>query len=260
MSSEKVSLIPVHPFVQSFVLSIIYNIRAKNFEYEEKDIVDADLVPQVSERVMMASMGTKSSGMGDGKLEMGNGELEMERTQEKVEVRKRDMSALIAPIGSKVDGRNFGVGGMRESRMIRPEIGGQTMANNSIAMPSVARQPYAMDVTPALVQPAEGVSYGNSYGKIVPLLNDPSVSSIECLGADKPIMVIRIGELQRTRISLNELEIRKLLEGVADLAHVPLLEGVFRVVVNGLNVNAVVSGMIGSRFVIKKATAYGLLE
>ncbi|MFH0808165.1 MAG: hypothetical protein V1888_00940 [archaeon] len=248
MSSEKVSLIPVHPFIQSFVLSIIYNIRAKNFEYEEKNIVDADLVPQVSERVMMASMKERAV-VAPRYIEKG-----------KVEIRKRDMSALIAPIGSKVDSRNLGVGGMRESRMIRPEIRGQTMINNSIAMPPVAEQPHFMNVAPALVQLAGGVSYGDNYGKIIPLLNDPSVSSIECLGADKPIMVIRIGQLQRTRISLNELEIRKLLEGIADLAHVPFLEGVFRVVVNGLNVNAVVSGMIGSRFVIKKATAYGLLE
>ncbi len=251
MSSEKVSLMPVHPFVQSFVLSIIQNIRARNFEYEERKVVDADLVPRVSERVMMASMGEKALGAPE------------KINRKRVEVRRRDMSGLVAPLELNVAKRrvvprniiprkdNRQAGMMASTYPIAPA--------NNVVVPNVS-QPAAVDMTPVPMQPAEGVVYGKSYGKILPLLNDPSVSSIECLGQGKPVMIIRVGQVQRTKISLNELEIKGILEGVADSAHVPLLEGVFRVVVDGLNVNAVVSGMIGSRFVIKKATAYGLLE
>ena len=98
------------------------------------------------------------------------------------------------------------------------------------------------------------------YGKITPLLNDPSVSTIECQGAGKPVMVIRAGQKQVTKIVLSVKEIKDVLDKVSDAAHIPLLEGVFRAAVDNFSINAVISEMIGSRFVIKKATPYGLLE
>jgi len=47
---------------------------------------------------------------------------------------------------------------------------------------------------------------------------------------------------------------------VARILRQPLMDGVFRASVEGFSINAVVSEMVGSRFVIKKSTAYGLLE
>lgn len=105
------------------------------------------------------------------------------------------------------------------------------------------------------------VVYGEKeYGKISPILNDASVSTIECLGKGKELMIIRAGQKQRTRIVLDAKEIRAVLDRVADEAHIPLLEGVFRASVKGFSISAVLSELVGSRFVIKKSTAYRLLE
>jgi len=85
---------------------------------------------------------------------------------------------------------------------------------------------------------------------------DPSVSTIECSGAGKPLMIIRAGQKMGTKISLSAAEIKEVLQKVSDAVHIPLLEGVFRAAVDNFSINAVISEMIGSRFIIKKQTPY----
>ena len=169
----------------------------------------------------------------------------------KVEVKKRDMSALIAPIELPV---------IRKTTIpIKQIIPPQAQPAAPVVAPQKTAEPVGMDVAP--VTPVSGiVDEGGVYGKISPLLNDPSVSSIECLGAGKELMILRVGQKQRTRIVLTKEDIQGILDKVADEAHVPLLDGVFRASIKGFSINAVVSGVIGSKFVIRKATAYNLLE
>ncbi|NPE26825.1 hypothetical protein HNV12_02370 [Methanococcoides sp. SA1] len=215
------------------------NIREKNFDYEDRYVVHADLVPKVSNKVMAASM------KGDRVGGMQTGIVERSPTMRMV---KRDMSHLVAPIRR---------GPMRQ----RPIL--QVMPPRPAFVPqqAVAPQP-VQTAAPATTMPApQGqVTLTQDYGKIMPLLDDPSVSNIECPGPDKPLFVVRVGQRQITKITLNPLEIRALLEKFAEAAHIPLLEGVFRVTVDGMNVSAVISEMLGSKFVIRKATPYGLLE
>jgi len=104
------------------------------------------------------------------------------------------------------------------------------------------------------------VGLDQKYGKITSLLNDPSVSTIEYQGAGKPITVIRAGERQITNINLSVGEIKEILKKISDATHIPILEGVFRAAVDNFSINAVVSEMIGSRFIIRKQTAYSILE
>jgi len=229
MNSKETSLISAHPFIQRFVFSIIQNIREKNFNYEERVVIHADLVPKVSENVMKASMKWRPSKV----PEVGNINIK------KPEIKKRDMNGLVAPL------RNH-----------RSGVGGQVVKVRPVASPARVVKKAAMDVA----HQGGGAVSRDSYGKLEPLFGDPSVSTIECLGEDKELMIIRAGQRQRTRISLNRVEIRGILERAADEAHVPLLEGVFRAALPSFSINAVISDVIGSRFVIKKATAYNLLE
>ncbi|MFH1452199.1 MAG: hypothetical protein ABIF88_03440 [archaeon] len=92
----------------------------------------------------------------------------------------------------------------------------------------------------------------SSYGKLDPLLRDPSVHQIECPGAGKLVSVIRMGQRQITKIVLTASEIKQIIENVSNAAHIPLLNGVFRAVVDDFSISAVISDMIGSRFVMKK--------
>jgi len=236
MNQENISLIPMHPFVRQFVLSIIRNIRGEEFDYREKPVVHADMVPKGSKSVRVASMTTSPMPKS----------IEVEKSPIKITPKRRDMSALAAPI--------------RRAPQSRPQ---RMMPSRQIMAPTRASPP----VTPAggTVAPpapssgAQGI-ISDGYGKITPLLDDPSVSTIECEGADKPIMILRAAQRQKTRIALNKDEIQTILDKVADEAHIPLLEGVFRAVASGFSINAVISKMIGSRFVIKKSNAYAMLE
>jgi len=108
--------------------------------------------------------------------------------------------------------------------------------------------------------PESNVGLSQDYGKVTPLLNDVSISTIECFGAGKPLMVVRAGTRQPTKIVLGGDDINEFLDKVSDAVHIPILEGVFRAAVDNFSVNAVISEIIGSRFVIKKQTAYAMFE
>jgi hypothetical protein len=207
MSSEEVSLIASEKFIQKFVYAIIQNIRARNFAYEEKHVIHAEMVPRVSEKVMQASL------------------------REKVTSRVK-MPVVVAPP-------------VVPMRRVAPRV-----------VPQV-RAPQPIMPLPAAPQ---GAGLSQDYGKITPLLNDVSVSTIECQSAGKPLMIIRAGQKMSTKISLSAAEIKEILQKISDAVHIPLLEGVFRAAADNFSINAVISEMIGSRFVIKKQTAYALLE
>lgn len=197
MNSEEISIIATEPFVLEFISTIIQNIRAKNFVYEERQVIHADLVPKVSTKVMHASLGEKTT---------------------------------IPTI-------------KKELKTISPKIK---------AAPIISHP----QITPPMAPKGAQTQLSQEYGKITLLLNDPSISTIECQGAGKPIMVIRIGQKQITRIVLSAKDIKIILDKVSDAAHIPLLEGVFRAAVDNFSINAIISEIIGSKFVIKKQVNY----
>jgi len=226
MNPKQISTIALEPFIQKFVFTIIKTIQMHNLQYEKRQVIHADLVPRVSERVMQASLMDK-------KFPTVNEDVITSV------VPKRDMSELIAPI----------------RKPIAPRI------------PMQVAQPIQQLMSPRqipqqvnLLKAQKEIGLSQDYGKITPLLNDPSVSSIECQGVGKPLMIIRAGQRQITRITLSAKEIKEILQRISDAVHIPILEGVFRAAVDNFSVNAVISSMIGSRFVIKKQTAYALLE
>lgn len=241
--NEDISLISIHPLVRRFVLNIVRDIREKRYSYEVREVVHADMVPRVSEKVMQASMGEKKIGV----KAMNKSIVDSAPViTKRVGVRKRDMSELVAPIKVRSRPQNI----VQVAQPVSPPV-------QAPVIPEVSA-PAVVDV----VQPPQSdrVELKGDYGKIMPLLGDETISTIDCPGPDKPIFVVRMGQREITKISLNVLEIKELLEKFADVAHVPLMEGVFRVSVDGMNVSAVVSEMLGTKFVIKKATAYNLLE
>lgn len=89
-------------------------------------------------------------------------------------------------------------------------------------------------------------------GKLRGLINDSSVASIECLGPNTELNIFRAGQKMRTKIILSKEDIERILEEISDKAMIPLTEGVFRVIVNNLMINAVISEVVGTKFMIKK--------
>lgn len=144
-----------------------------------------------------------------------------------------------------------------------PKVRGHKMESSIVHEPKKVLHPVAhkpLQYTPRPKPNPHPAILTSDYGKLNVLLKDDSVSSIECPGAGKQIIVINMGQRQFTQIVLTEEEIKNFLGMIADKAHVPLIEGVFRAAVDNFVVHAVVSEMVGNRFVIKKQTPYSLLE
>ena len=200
MKSESIKL-ENSPFVRAFTLSVIKTILSQKVSYEERRVINADLVPRTSDRVIQASFKKK----------------------------KFLKNELAQPI---------------------PE------PTRKISM-----QPaFAQQQIPQFPATSQQTTLTQDYGKINPLLQDPSISSIECPGPGKDLIIIRAGQKQSTKISLSPQEIKNLLKKIAESARVPLLEGVFRAAIDNFVINSVVSEVIGSRFIIKKQTPYAMLE
>jgi len=88
-------------------------------------------------------------------------------------------------------------------------------------------------------------------GKLNPLIQDSAVQSIECNGAEETILV-RVPMERNTGILLTNEEIDDIIYRFSEAAKIPITEGIFRVAVGKLILSAIVSSVIGSKFIIKK--------
>ncbi len=88
--------------------------------------------------------------------------------------------------------------------------------------------------------------------KLNPLIKDPAVKIIECNGPDEHIIVRGKMGVHPTNIVLGKEEINKIIETFSQAAYIPTHEGVFRVVAGRLILSAIISQVVGSKFMIKK--------
>ena len=253
MSSENISVIAREPFINKFIYTVIKTIRSHNLNLEDRHVIDSDLVPKFSESVMHASLVEK--------IIPAAVEVEPPKVPKH---QHRDMSMLVAPIRNKPIRRHqMQIPAPTVPQHMTPSKPLAPVAPVGDAVPQKAfevKRPEGETMVAEVPAAKEEVQLSADYGKITPLLNDPSVSTIECQGPKKQVMIIRAGQRQLTRIVLSAEDIKGILQKVSDTIHIPLLEGVFRAAADNFSINAVISQMIGSRFVIKKQNAYALLE
>lgn len=91
-------------------------------------------------------------------------------------------------------------------------------------------------------------------GKLDPFIKDPGVQIIECNGPDEKIIVKTPAE-KPTNVTLTKEEIDKVIQKFSEVSKIPIQEGIFRVAVGNLLLSAIISGVIGSKFIIKKLRA-----
>ncbi|MBP7708211.1 hypothetical protein KA107_00880 [Candidatus Pacearchaeota archaeon] len=91
-----------------------------------------------------------------------------------------------------------------------------------------------------------------SYRRIFPILKDPLVTHIECKGPNIPIAVVKGGRNQLTNVTLTREEIDEYLNSISEKTRLPLVEGVFHVLVDNYYLNAILSNSIEPSFIIKK--------
>ncbi len=89
--------------------------------------------------------------------------------------------------------------------------------------------------------------------KLNPLIKDPAVKTIE-VNPDKKVIVTGTMGTKPTNIILSKEEIDKIIKKFSEATKIPINEGIFRVVVGRLILSAIISEVVGSKFIIKKMT------
>jgi len=87
--------------------------------------------------------------------------------------------------------------------------------------------------------------------KLNPFIRDPAIQMIECNGPDMNI-IVKTPAKKTTNIKLNEEEIDEVIKIFSEVTRIPASQGVFRVAVSNLILSAIISEVIGTKFIIKK--------
>lgn len=93
-------------------------------------------------------------------------------------------------------------------------------------------------------------------GKLNSLINDPLVKNIECNGPGQNVVIVGIMGRKKTNIFLSKEEISEIVKKFSETTKIPIHEGIFRAVAGKLIFSAIISNLLGSKFIIKKMT-YG---
>jgi hypothetical protein len=89
-------------------------------------------------------------------------------------------------------------------------------------------------------------------GKLNPLIQDGNVRAIECNGPDENIIVKGSFGSKKSNIILNRDEVNQTLQRFSEASKIPIHEGVFKIVVGRLMLSAIISDVVGSKFIIRK--------
>lgn len=201
-------------FLKKFTLAVLQVVEKRDFNIvpKTKEIIDADLVPELSHELLR-----------------------------EFELNKRLMQKL------------------KEVESISST---QTQTTQPSRQKGTPKQKPQAPRVPQPPQPSQPQEEGETHGfeKILPMLSDYSVSRIQCIAPNKPLIIVRTGQRYITKIALTAQEITDVFKGVSDQAHIPLIEGPFKVSLKEYTVNGINTRVANARFIIQKQTAYSLLE
>ena len=111
---------------------------------------------------------------------------------------------------------------------------------------SAARPAAALPAAPA----APAIAQAIDLGKINPFVADHSITEIEC-NAGKAVTIKKEGKEEETTLTLNEREVRGMIEKFSQATKIPL-DSMFKALYENLTINAIISDIIGSRLLITK--------
>jgi hypothetical protein len=90
------------------------------------------------------------------------------------------------------------------------------------------------------------------FGKIDGLIFDPLVKEIECNGPNQPILIRGSTGTKEVNLALTREEIDDLIKEFSDASKIPVHEGLFKVFTGRFSFSAIISEIIGSKFIITK--------
>jgi hypothetical protein len=269
MNSQQVSLLARNSFIKAFTFQIIKNIRENKIDYKFEEKIDNELIPKFNEKGKASILEPKKEEKksqkyipfipkkkiykkprieGIFKLSKSEGEIPREVLIHKeppiINIKPKPLiTPKIIPLEKKI------IKEAPKEKITEPPkvIPHPVMKVTSILPKATPKTPKQIPIL------RQEIAQGNQgYEQLQLLLKDPSVSLIECSGAKKPLSIIRRGRKQPTQITLTEEDIKRYLKEISEKTHIPLLEGVFRTIIGPISINAVISEIIGSKFIIKK--------
>lgn len=106
---------------------------------------------------------------------------------------------------------------------------------------------------------SKGVSSSNAnnqdntkLGSLIYLLSDPNVSSLECPGPGKPIVLNKSGSMESSSMTFSQEEIKTVMDEVARKTGQKFDSGFVKAAVGNFIISAVISEFVGTRFVMQK--------
>src|SRR3989339_805872 len=115
-----------------------------------------------------------------------------------------------------------------------------------------ARGPMQRQTTPIMVG-ADFSKIGSERLKyLIFLMSDGSVSSIECPGPGKQLILNKMGIVSPTGVSLTAEEINDIMKEISRRTRIPINQGLFKTAFDNLILTAVVSEFVGTRFLIER--------
>jgi hypothetical protein len=130
---------------------------------------------------------------------------------------------------------------------------GQRMPSLMSQQPQRApRAPMQRQTTPIMVG-ADFSNIGSERLKyLLFLMSDGSITSIECPGPEKQLIINKSGIVNPTGVSLKTEEIDGIIKEVSKRTRIPINQGLFKTAFDNLILTAVVSEFVGTRFLIER--------
>lgn len=101
---------------------------------------------------------------------------------------------------------------------------------------------------------------GFDLGKLEIFIRDPLMQSIECPGPNKNLFVKKRNKTQVTNTTLTQEEITEIIKTFSEYARIPPIRGILKAAVGDLIISAIISEVVGSRFIINQITPYSIIE
>ena len=94
-------------------------------------------------------------------------------------------------------------------------------------------------------------------GKLNAFVRDPMVAAVECNGPGEEIIVVGKMGRKRTGVQLDKEEVNRIVNMFSMQTKIPVGEGVYNVVYGKFQFSAIISDILGAKFIIKKMN-YGI--
>jgi len=114
------------------------------------------------------------------------------------------------------------------------------------------RAPRALPKAVVTPRPSTPETRALNLGRIQELIQDPLVTSIECQGPKKNVIIKKNRQTMQTNIQITDQEITAVIKDFSEKARIPLIEGMLRARVGNWQISAVMSKKAPPRFILTK--------